>query len=73
MIAGEEDLMVVLHDVSLVDEDELRHQGARLQLTLTIQVGYVADDQVPAVDRHGISALDQSAEVVIMTDQLAKH
>ena len=70
---GEENLMVVLSDAILVDEDELRDQGACLEYAIRIQIRNVAHDEMVRVERDCVALIDEPPEVGVMTDQSLKH
>ena len=57
----------------LVDEFELRDDCADLQFPVSIQVRNVADDEVAGVEGDSIPPLDQTPDIVVMTDQFLKH
>ena len=67
---GEVHLVVVLGDAHLVNEFQLRHDGAPLQPALAVQVRDVPDDEVNAVNGYRVALFEQAAEVVVMTGQL---
>ena len=66
-------LMIVLSDPLLVDEDQLRNDGAGAQLAVRIEIRDIANDQAVAVERDRVAALDELSQVGIMTDQFPKH
>ena len=71
--AREPDLVVVLPDLQAIYEFQLGNERPPPQRLQPVQVGNVADNKVPAVDRDSIPLPDQPPQIVIMIDQLVKH
>jgi hypothetical protein len=71
--AAKVNLVVILHDVNIVDEHQLGDEGCPLQRPRSIEIGNVANDQVRAVDSHGKALLAKAAKVVVTTGQFLKH
>ena len=70
---AEEDLVVLLLDLNLVDELELRDEGSSPQVLLLVQIGHVANHEVPAVELDRVALLDETLQVFVTTDQFVKH
>ena len=64
---------VLLLNAHIVDEDELRDERPGLEVLVLVEVGNVANHEIFAVELDRVAFIDEPLEIVVTTDQFAKH